>query len=53
MQGADIYSFTTLAHAQTLIELSAKIKRAVVIGGGLIAALGLALLFARRPATLG
>ncbi len=36
VQGEDIYSFTTLAHAQTLIELSAKIKRAVVIGGGLI-----------------
>ncbi|SNS25453.1 Pyridine nucleotide-disulphide oxidoreductase [Humidesulfovibrio mexicanus] len=36
VKGEDIYSFTTLAHAQTLIELSAKIKRAVVIGGGLI-----------------
>jgi len=36
VQGADIYSFTTLAHANTLIELSKSIKRAVVIGGGLI-----------------
>jgi NAD(P)H-nitrite reductase large subunit len=36
VKGEDIYSFTTLAHAQTLIELSSKIKRAVVIGGGLI-----------------
>ncbi|MDP2847964.1 MAG: FAD-dependent oxidoreductase [Humidesulfovibrio sp.] len=36
VQGPDIYSFTTLAHANTLIELSSKIKRAVVIGGGLI-----------------
>jgi nitrite reductase (NADH) large subunit len=36
VQGQDIYSFTTLAHAQTLIALSSKIKRAVVIGGGLI-----------------
>lgn len=36
VQGEDIYSFTTLAHANTLIELSGRIKRAVVIGGGLI-----------------
>ena len=36
VKGEDIYSFTTLAHANTLIELSSKIKRAVVIGGGLI-----------------
>lgn len=36
VKGPDIYSFTTLAHAKTLIELSSKIKRAVVIGGGLI-----------------
>jgi len=36
VKGEDIYSFTTLAHAKTLIELSSKIKRAVVIGGGLI-----------------
>ncbi len=36
VQGADIYSFTTLAHANTLIDLSKSIKRAIVIGGGLI-----------------
>ena len=36
VKGPDIYSFTTLAHANTLIELSKSIKRAIVIGGGLI-----------------
>ncbi|NDV19154.1 NAD(P)/FAD-dependent oxidoreductase [Pseudodesulfovibrio sp. JC047] len=34
--GSDVYNFTNLAHAQTLISKAQKIKRAVVIGGGLI-----------------
>ncbi|WP_272699753.1 NAD(P)/FAD-dependent oxidoreductase [Desulfovibrio sp. Fe33] len=34
--GADVYNFTNLAHAQTLISKAKDIKRAVVIGGGLI-----------------
>ncbi|MBG0789944.1 MAG: NAD(P)/FAD-dependent oxidoreductase [Desulfovibrionaceae bacterium] len=34
--GADVYNFTNLAHAQTLISKAKEIKRAVVIGGGLI-----------------
>ena len=34
--GADVYNFTNLAHAQTLISKAGEIKRAVVIGGGLI-----------------
>ena len=34
--GADVYNFTNLEHAQTLISKAKEIKRAVVIGGGLI-----------------
>ena len=34
--GADVYNFTNLAHAQVLISKAKEIKRAVVIGGGLI-----------------
>jgi len=34
--GADVYNFTNLDHAQTLISKAKEIKRAVVIGGGLI-----------------
>ncbi|EGB13703.1 FAD-dependent pyridine nucleotide-disulfide oxidoreductase [Pseudodesulfovibrio mercurii] len=34
--GADVYNFTNLAHAHTLISKAKEIKRAVVIGGGLI-----------------
>ncbi|MCJ2163869.1 MULTISPECIES: FAD-dependent oxidoreductase [unclassified Pseudodesulfovibrio] len=34
--GSDVYNFTNLAHAQTLISKAKDIKRAVVIGGGLI-----------------
>ncbi|MDD3312019.1 FAD-dependent oxidoreductase [Pseudodesulfovibrio sp.] len=34
--GPDVYNFTNLAHAQTLIAKAGEIKRAVVIGGGLI-----------------
>lgn len=34
--GKDVYNFTNLAHAQTLISKAKEIKRAVVIGGGLI-----------------
>lgn len=34
--GEDVYNFTNLAHAQTLISKAKDIKRAVVIGGGLI-----------------
>jgi len=34
--GTDVYNFTNLAHAQTLISKAKEIKRAVVIGGGLI-----------------
>lgn len=34
--GPDVYNFTNLAHAQTLISKAKEIKRAVVIGGGLI-----------------
>jgi NAD(P)H-nitrite reductase large subunit len=34
--GSDVYNFTNLAHAQTLISKAKEIKRAVVIGGGLI-----------------
>ncbi len=34
--GADVYNFTNLAHAQVLISRAKEIKRAVVIGGGLI-----------------
>lgn len=35
-EGSDVYNFTNLAHAQTLISKAKEIKRAVVIGGGLI-----------------
>ncbi len=35
-EGTDVYNFTNLAHAQTLISKAKEIKRAVVIGGGLI-----------------
>jgi len=34
--GPDVYNFTNLAHAQLLISKAREIKRAVVIGGGLI-----------------
>jgi len=34
--GADVYNFTNLAQAQVLISKAKEIKRAVVIGGGLI-----------------
>ncbi len=34
--GEDVYNFTNLDHAQTLISKAKEIKRAVVIGGGLI-----------------
>ena len=34
--GPDIYNFTNLEHAQQLITLARDMKRAVVIGGGLI-----------------
>ncbi|HKI82421.1 MAG TPA: FAD-dependent oxidoreductase [Pseudodesulfovibrio sp.] len=34
--GSDVYNFTNLAHAHTLISKAKEIKRAVVIGGGLI-----------------
>lgn len=34
--GPDIYNFTNLDHAQQLITVAGDIKRAVVIGGGLI-----------------
>lgn len=34
--GPDVYNFTNLDHAQTLISKAGEIKRAVVIGGGLI-----------------
>lgn len=34
--GPDVYNFTNLAHAQTLISKAREIRRAVVIGGGLI-----------------
>jgi NAD(P)H-nitrite reductase large subunit len=34
--GADVYNFTNLDHAQVLISKAKEIKRAVVIGGGLI-----------------
>jgi len=34
--GSDVYNFTNLAHAQVLISKAKEIKRAVVIGGGLI-----------------
>lgn len=34
--GTDVYNFTNLEHAQTLISKAKDIKRAVVIGGGLI-----------------
>ncbi|QGY42061.1 NAD(P)/FAD-dependent oxidoreductase [Pseudodesulfovibrio cashew] len=36
VEGADVYNFTNLDHAQTLIAKAGDIKRAVVIGGGLI-----------------
>ena len=35
-EGTDVYNFTNLEHAQTLISKAKEIKRAVVIGGGLI-----------------
>jgi NAD(P)H-nitrite reductase large subunit len=35
-EGTDVYNFTNLAHAHTLISKAKEIKRAVVIGGGLI-----------------
>ncbi|MES9995215.1 FAD-dependent oxidoreductase [Desulfovibrio aminophilus] len=35
-EGPDIYNFTNLDHAQALIAAAKKLKRAVVIGGGLI-----------------
>ncbi len=35
-EGAGVYNFTNLAHAQELIGTAKDIKRAVVIGGGLI-----------------
>ncbi|BCS87199.1 NAD(P)/FAD-dependent oxidoreductase [Pseudodesulfovibrio sediminis] len=34
--GADVYNFTNLTHTQLLISKAKEIKRAVVIGGGLI-----------------
>jgi NAD(P)H-nitrite reductase large subunit len=34
--GPGVYSFTTLAHAETLIDVAKNCKNAVVIGGGLI-----------------
>lgn len=34
--GSGVYNFTTLDHAQALIAAAKKMKRAVVIGGGLI-----------------
>ena len=34
--GPGVYSFTTKAHADQLIELASKVKKVVVIGGGLI-----------------
>ncbi len=36
LEGSGIYNFTTLAHAETLIQLSQAIRKVVVIGGGLI-----------------
>ncbi len=36
LEGEDIYNFTTLAHAESLITLSRSIRKVVVIGGGLI-----------------
>ena len=36
LEGKSVYNFTNLAHAQTLISKAREIKRAVVIGGGLI-----------------
>ncbi|QJB57702.1 FAD-dependent oxidoreductase [Pseudodesulfovibrio sp. zrk46] len=35
-EGSDVYNFTNLKHAQTLISKAKEIRRAVVIGGGLI-----------------
>ena len=35
-KGKDVYNFTNLKHAQLLISKTREIKRAVVIGGGLI-----------------
>lgn len=35
-EGRDVYNFTNLEHAQNLISKAKEIKRAVVIGGGLI-----------------
>lgn len=35
-EGRDVYNFTNLEHAQTLITRASEIKRAVVVGGGLI-----------------
>jgi len=35
-EGTDVYNFTNLDHAQTLISKAKEIQRAVVIGGGLI-----------------
>ncbi len=34
--GPDVYNFTNLEHAETLIAVVPRIKRAVVVGGGLI-----------------
>jgi len=36
LEGEGVYSFTTFAHAEALAEAAGKVKRAVVIGGGLI-----------------
>lgn len=35
-EGPDVYNFTSLADAQVLIERAKELKRAVVVGGGLI-----------------
>ncbi|GFK94354.1 Nitrite reductase [NAD(P)H] [Fundidesulfovibrio magnetotacticus] len=34
--GSGVYSFTTLAHAETLVDVAKNCKQVVVIGGGLI-----------------
>ncbi|MBF0481568.1 MAG: NAD(P)/FAD-dependent oxidoreductase [Desulfovibrionaceae bacterium] len=36
LEGEGVYSFTTFAHAEALAEAAAEVKKAVVVGGGLI-----------------
>ena len=36
LEGSGVFSFTTLEHAEQLIALSRRVRRVVVIGGGLI-----------------